>query len=223
MKQWLYLMVCLLIVSSISAQQTPNVKQNQFGFFIGTGRTSYKDKSYVGRLGFDAGMAFIRQNKKRNCRLEFDFSASRWNFKSKKSYQSYNPLSDTFLVSYRKAWFFDMAIKSNIKLYKGDKFRLYLSAGLTLGSFINSHRRIVEYLTSTNAQVSSGEWIEIKPFTYAVIGVEYGLINEIPLKKNWILSIDLLILSKVTFEYEASYPFKFQQLRIGIRKPFGLY
>jgi len=189
---------------------------------VGTGRTNYKGKPYIGRVGLDAGIGFIREHKTANRRLELDFSCSRWDFKLKKTYQNNDPISDTFFIGYHKAWFFDMAIKSNLQIYKGDKFRLYLAAGLTVGLYIDYSRRKDDYLVATDALLSTGDWVKIDPITKMLIGMEYGLINEFPLRKNWILCVDILMLSKVPFELEGNYSFNFQQLRIGMRKTFCL-
>lgn len=222
MRQLLTLLSCLFFALKPSAQSTLNTPHLQFGGFVGTGRTHYEDKSYKGGLGYDIGLALIRKNKKRNRRLEMNLSYSRWNFKSDKVYQTLNPVSDTFFIQYRKAGFLDFALKTNIKVYTGDNYRLYLAGGLTIGTFMSYYSRSESYLTASNSLIKSGDWGVIKPLTNTLIGVEYGFINEIPIGEKWVLSVDLLILSKITFEIiGANGPFKFQQLRIGFRKAFG--
>lgn len=221
MRQLLTLLSCLFFGLKLSAQNKVNPPYLQFGCFYGIGRTQFDFISKKGGLGYDIGLALIKKNKNHNRRLEMNLSYSTWDYKSDKLNQFNEPLSDTFYLKYRKAGFLDLSFKTNLKICAFNKYRLYLSGGLMIGTFMHYRLRTEEYLKSSNSLVYDSGWNEIKSSSNTLIGVQYGFVNEIPIGEKWVLSADLLILSKVTFEIiGASGPFKFQQLRIGFRKTF---
>lgn len=197
--------------------------EKEIGFFTGIGRT-WNAESSGSKSGFgtDFGIALSRKNKTKNRRLEFSLSTPTYRYSSDYFRDLSNQESDTMYRNFRRHAMLDFGLKSNVGLLHRPKFDWYLMYGIIASANIKSEWKKNLYDADSKQLLSEGVFQEVSyNYHYLLLGLQCGFLFHYCLSESFAITLEPILSSRITADIiGADGPYKFQQIRFGIRKIF---
>lgn len=196
-----------------------SISQIQLGVSFSIDATSGQDDRKAS-LGYTTGINFTRDSKNHNRRLDVGVLFSHYRYHTEKIYASNNPLSDTFRIFYYNNLFFDVPLKTNLFLYKSEKFNFYFSLGTSFGTYIKTMRKARYYSTETQEKLYESPNETMHHSSHFLLGFIIGVGFEYTLLNNISLTFQPEVRLKATLDFFGADGYSAVGINFGIRRNF---